>query len=475
MSKLIKNTAYYTIGNFSSKAVNFLLLPLYTAYLTPQEYGIVSSIQILTGILLIFFTLGLERAIYRLFFDYDGETGKRNFLGTIAISITITTPIVCGILFLLKNPVSSIYKSIEFYPYFAYGIITAVFMTYGMVPKISFQVKEKGKNYLFLSLLILVFRVVPVIWYVVFQKGGAVGMLKGAMIGNGLTLIFLIPITLKQINLYFDLSILKNTLKYCLPFIPMILSAWVVNMSDRIFIEQYFSTYEVGIYSLAYKIGEAVQFLCASILLAYSPFFFKIANSEVPRGKEKLFRLNRLILIFLIVAGFFVSLFSKNIIQIFFDEKYQAAYTIIPIIVLGYLFIQFNALQTKAFYQEKKTLQIMYINIVGAVLNIILNYFLIKEMSYMGAAISTAATQFVLFILTYNLAKKYYFIPFDWRIIVPAMLLFSSIVLIDIKYISTTSISFLIKIVIFIILGLATYLKLFKKIKFEIHQIEDHA
>lgn len=454
--------------------MNFLLLPLYTAYLSPDEYGIVASMNVFSGALLIFLTLGLERAIYRLFFDYDSNIGQKNFLGTLAISITITSVVGCALLFLFKNSISNIYQSIEFYPYFSYAIITAVFMTFEMIPKISFQVKEKAQSYLFLSLLILVLRVVPVIWYVVFLKAGAVGMLKGAMIGNGLTLFFLIPITLKQINFNFDFSILKNTLKFCLPFIPITLSAWVVNMSDRIFIEQMFSTYEVGIYSLGYKIGEAVQFLSLSILLAYSPFFFKIASSQIPKAKEKLFRLNRLILVFLIIAGFFVALFSKNVIQLFFDEKYHAAYKIIPIIILGYVFIQFNSLQSKAFHQNKNTVQIMFISIIGAAINIILNYFLIKELSYLGAAISTVVTQFVLFLMIYNFAKKHYFIPFDWRIITPLMVLFSVIVWFDVNYVETTLASLFIKIILFIFLSLFAYLKLLKKIKLELKKIEDH-
>lgn len=469
MSKIIKNTAYYTIGNFTSKAVNLLLLPLYTAYLSPEEYGIVSNIHVLTGVLLIFFTLGLERAIYRLFFDYDDERRRKNFLGTVAISTTITSAVVCGLLFLLQDPVSSIYNSIEFYPYFAYGIITSVFMTYAMIPKISYQLKEKGKEYLLLSYIILVFRVVPVIWCVVLLDGGAAGMLKGAMIGNGLTLFFLVPITLKQINIYFDFDILKSTLKYCLPFVPMALSAWVVNMSDRIFIEQFFSTYEVGIYSLSYKIGQSVLFLSASILLAYSPFFYKIANSTDPHAKEKLFRLNRLVLILLIIAGFVVSFFSKNIIELLFNNKYHDAYSIIPLIVLGTLFIQFNSLQTKAFHQEKKTLQLMYINIVGATINIFLNYLLIRNLSYIGAAISTTVTQFILSILVYNLAKKYYFIPFDWKYLIPLISLCSGIITIDIIYVESSWFNFSVKLVCITLLSIILYVIFNKKI---IHELE---
>ena len=174
MNKFIKNTLFYTIGNFTSKAVNLLLLPLYTSYLSPDEFGIVNSIQVLSNILIIFFTFGLERSIYRLFYDYKTENEKKDFLGTISISILFISVFACAALFLLNNHVEKIYKSITFYPYYAYGILTVFFMTFELVPKISLQVEEKAKEYLGVSLVLLLFRVLPIIWYVVFQKAGAV-------------------------------------------------------------------------------------------------------------------------------------------------------------------------------------------------------------------------------------------------------------------------------------------------------------
>lgn len=458
MLKLVKNTAYYAIGNFTSKAVNFLLLPIYTAYLTPEEYGTVSSVQVLSGVLLILLTLGLERAIYRLFFDYDDEKRQKNFLGTVAISISVTSLAICGLLFLINDPVSGIYKSIEFYPYFAYGIITAFFMTYEMVPTIAFQVKEKGKNYLYLSLTILIFRVLPVIWYVVFLNEGAVGMLKGAMIGNGLTLLFLIPITIKQINICFDLSIFKSTLRYCLPFIPMILSAWVVNMSDRIFIEQYYSTKEVGIYSLGYKIGEAVKFLSVSILMAYNPLFFKLANSlDQKKAKEKLYKINSIIVFVVLYITFIVAFFSKDIIDLLFSSEYRDAYKIIPIIALGFFFVQLISLQNLSFYQTKKTVTIMTLNIITAIINIILNFLLISKYSYFGAAVSTVITQSLFFLIIYSVSKKHYFIKNNWRLLAPALLVFIISVTVSLIYIPVSPLWIIIKILLVAAFGFILY------------------
>jgi len=448
VSKLLKGAAYYSIGNFTSKAINFLLLPLYTSYLSPGEYGIVNSMQVFSSVLTIFFTLGLERAIYRLFFDYKSDESQRDFLGTIAISIVVISVVVSGLLFVFDKPIGEIYESIDFYPYFAYAILTALFSVFELVPTISLQVKEKAGQYLILSLAILAFRVVPVLWQVVYVKAGAVGMLKGAMIGNIASLIILIPITLRQINIVFHFSTLQSTLKYCLPFIPMITSAWVINMSDRIFIERYFSTYEVGIYSLGYRIGQLVQFLSISILMTYNPYFYKLANSaDQSAAKKKLYTLNTATIAFLLFIGFLVALFSKDIIVFFFSEQYFEAYAIIPLIVLGYIFIQLISLQSLSFYQEKQTLKIMWINIAAALINIALNFIFIPKYGYFGAAYTTLITQFIYFLIIYKYARKYYFIPYNWGLLLPTFAVFIVLTIIFLMYMPVTKVMMLLKII----------------------------
>lgn len=459
MAQIVKNTVYYAIGNFVTKAVSFLLLPLYLKYLSPVDYGIVNSMQVFSGIIGIFLTFGLERSIYRLFFDYKTDSEKRAFLGTVSLSIFFLSILICLLMFLFSGTISSIYKSIPFNPYYIYAIITAFFTTFELVPFIAFQVKLKARSYLFYSLTLLVFKILPVIWFVVFMEEGAVGMLKGATVGGGLGLIILLPLTLKEITLSLKLDILKNTLAYCLPLVPLVISAWVVNMSDRIFIERYFGTYEVGIYSLGYKIGQLVQFAAVAVLMAYNPFFYKLANSEDSlQARKKIFQANNIIVLFMLLIVFSVALLSKDIIFLFFDKEYQDTYIIIPIIALGSFFVQMISLQNLSFYQAKKTLIIMYINITAACVNILLNFLLIKEYGYLGAAWATLVTQIIFFLIVYQFAKRYFFTPYNWKEIVPLVTTFCILVLVNLYFIETGWIALtsksLLLVIIVITLGL---------------------
>lgn len=455
MSKIIKNTSLYTIGNIVPQAAGFLLLPIYTRCLTPTDYGIVSSMQVLNTILAIIFTLAVERSIYRLYWDYKTEKEKKDYLGSIVVALGGIATIVLALLFLFKGLVGLIYKSIPFYPFYVYAIITAYFTVFERAPKIYLQLQQKAGSFVILSIIQFFVNTVFILWFIVELKAGATGMLKGQMIGHGMMLPVFLLIAFKIINFTVKPSILRESLKFSLPMIPGLLSAWVLSLSDRIFIERYFSLADVGIYSLGYKIAGLVLILSGAFNLAYNPVFYKLANSnDQLAARKQLFSYNNTLVMVILVICFLISLFSKEAIVIFLDARYADAYKIIPIIALAYFVSQAGGLMNRSIYQEKKTVAIMLISIFGAVLNIGLNFLLVPILGAYGAAYATVLSFTGLFIIEYWYAKKCYFIPYQWSKIVPAFLLLSFIVILSLFINIELYLSVALKIGIFIVLSI---------------------
>lgn len=423
MPKIIKNTSLYTIGNIIPQAAGFFLLPIYTRYLTPADYGIVSSMQVLNTILAVVFTLAVERSVYRLYWNYKTEKEKKDYLGSIVIALACIATIVLALLFLFKGVVGLIYKSIPFYPFYVYAIITAYFSVFGLVPKIYLQLQQKAGSFVVLSIMQFVANTAFILWFIVGVKAGAEGMLKGQMIGCGMILPVFLFIGFKIINFTVKPLILKESLKFSLPMIPALLSAWVLNLSDRIFIERYFSLADVGIYSLGYKIAGLVLILSSAFNMAYEPLFYKLANSDDQlKAKEKLFSYNNTFVMVILLICFFISLFSKEAIVILLDARYAEAYKIVPIIALAYFISQAGGLMNRSIYQEKKTVAIMMIAIFGALLNIGLNFLLVPVLGAYGAAYATVLSFTGLTIIEYWYAKRCYFIDYDWNKIMMGLL-----------------------------------------------------
>ena len=466
MSKIIKNTSIYAIGNILPQAAGFFLLPIYTRYLTPADYGIVSSMQVLNTILAVVFTLAIERSVYRLYWDYKTEKEKKDYLGSIVLALSVIATIVLALLFLFKGFVGLIYKSIPFYPFYVYAIVTAYFSVFGLVPKIYLQLKQKAGSFVILSIIQFVANTAFVLWFVVGLKTGAEGMLKGQVLGYGIMFPVFLFIGFKIINFTVNLSILKESLKFSLPMIPALLSAWVLNLSDRIFIERYFSLADVGIYSLGYKIAGLVLILASAFNVAYEPVFYKLANSDDQiAAKKQLFSYNNMYAMGVLLICFLVSLFSKEAIVILLDARYADAYKIVPIIALAYFVSLVGGLMNRSIYQEKKTVAMMLIMVSGALLNIALNFLLVPTLGAYGAAYATVLSYTGMFTVEYWYAKKCYFIDYDWNKIMKGLLVILPIV--STVYITGMNIylSLFVKLVVITCVSLFLYIRFGVQIK----------
>lgn len=416
MSKIIKNASFYTIGNILPQAVGFIILPLYTRFLSPSDYGIVSSLQVLSAIITIFLTLAIDRSVFRLYFDHKTDVLRKDYLGTITIALLFISTAVILLLFIFRGVVGQIYKSIPFFPYYYYSILAAFFAVFQIIPKIYFQLNEQAGKFVLISFAQFTFNTCFTLWFVIAELKGAEGMLKGELLANIMIMPVAVFVSYKAINFRFNYQILKESLHFSLPLIPGLISAFVLNLSDRIFIERYFTLADVGIYSLGYKIAGLISVLASSFLLAYGPVFYRYASSEnQPLAKEKLLIYNNAYIIITMLIGFFIALFSKEAIFLLLDPKYWESYKIIPIIALSYIIIQVTALFNMMIYQSKRSISLMKVGFVGAGISILLNFILVPLFGAYGAAFATLLSFLIVFFMSWKYAIKSYYIPLEWR------------------------------------------------------------
>ena len=125
---MLKNLSLYALGDIFPKAIGLFLLPIYTRYLSPEDYGLVQSMAVLSWFLIILFTFSFDRSLSRLYFDCKTEKDKKDLLGTIFYFIFIISTFLLCLLFVLQTWMDLIFTSIDFYPYFVYTIFTSYFL-----------------------------------------------------------------------------------------------------------------------------------------------------------------------------------------------------------------------------------------------------------------------------------------------------------------------------------------------------------
>jgi O-antigen/teichoic acid export membrane protein len=416
MSKLLKNTSIYTLGAILPKLGAFIFLPIYLNYLTQEEYGIVTSMLVLNGFFVVFFTLCLPRSLYRIYYDYKDEKDKEILVGTITSAVLIIGLLVTFLMYVFNSKIELIFKDIPFFPYYWLTILLTFCQAIVSIPVILIQIKEKAFQFILLNIVFFILKSLLIFWFIIYKSEGVEGYLKGELIAAIISIPVYYFLIRKQIKFTIKTTVLTKTLLYSIPLIPGIFSAWILDLSDRIFIENYIGPADVGLYSLAYQISGVVSILTSSFKQAYDPYFYKIANTtEVKEAKIRLYKTNNLFLKITIFISFLVVFFSRELVIMFFDESYWEAFLIIPIISLSYVISQSIGLLNVMMYQEKKTLYTMTTLIVSALVNIILNFILIPRIGIYGAAWSTVASVIVNLFISYQFAKKTFFVPFNWK------------------------------------------------------------
>jgi O-antigen/teichoic acid export membrane protein len=419
MSRLIKNTALYTLGNLIPKAAAFFLLPLYTRVLIPADYGIISAVGLLGSICVILFSLAIDRSVCRLYWDHKTDEAQALYLGSVILPLWVISSVMLFLLiFPLRGVVSLAFTSIPFFPYYVLAIVAAYLQVFGLIPKAVLRVRQQAGAFLWLSLAEFLITTGCVIWFILIRREGASGMLKGLMAGPLVLAPVYIIYSFRIMHPALSLPVLRQSLRFSLPMIPVLLCSWVLSITDRIFIERYFSMSDVGLYSLGYRIAGLALVVCGAFSMAYNPLFFEVASSvDQVAAKARLYKYNNAYVLFLLFICFTISFFSREVIGLFLDARYLEAYKIVPVISLAYFISLTSGLLNLSVYQTKSTLPMMWVQVAAALVNVGLNALMVPRFGAYGAAWATVFSFCIMFAVAYPMAKRRYFIPFNWRVI----------------------------------------------------------
>ena len=398
---LAKNTAIVSIGKICTQLITFFLLPVYTAVLSNEEYGVVDLLNTLTSLLLPIVTLQIEQGIFRYLIDCRENNEKQIKLITTIIRFMIIQSIACIVIFLCVSPfIHNEYK---------YFLIANLLM--GIFSSLLLQIcRGLGDNatYAIGSFITGAFTVVLNVIFIVAFRWGAYGMLGATAISNFICAVYIF--LKRKIYKYikpkqFDKKILKEIIKYSVPLIPNMISWWIVSASDRTIISAVIGIAQNGIYSAANKFSGVFTTLYSVFNLTWTESASININSE---DRDEFFSkiLDFVIRFFgcLCLGTIAVMPFVFNIL---INEKFAEAYYQIPILILGSVFNILVSFVGSIYVAKKLTKEIAKTSVISAVINIFVNIVLIKSIGLYAASISTVIAYALMFIYRWIDVKKY--------------------------------------------------------------------
>jgi len=250
--------------------------------------------------------------------------------------------------------------------------------------------------------------------FVLFLHYGIAGVFLAQFIGGGLAFLlgFYFSRSSYEYKFYFDKF--REMAKFSIPLVPSLLAAYVLGYADRVMIKSYMTLNDVGLFGVGYRFTSVVSLVMYAIQGSITPIIFaNYKHENTPKELSRIF--NYFVFLALLVISF-LSLFSLEIIKILTTPDYYYASKIIPLLVLATLFSGMYVF-TPGLSIEKKTKLISIISVLGAVINISLNFIMIPAFGIIGASSVTLASSIFMFFAYFYFSQKYYYIPFPKKIL----------------------------------------------------------
>ena len=402
--KLVKNTIIVALGKICTQFISFFLLPLYTAFLSAEEYGTVDLLNTYISLLLPLVFLQLDQAVFRFLIDVrkdENEDSKKSLITTTVLMVIFQAIVFIIFYIIVGEYISNKYK---------YFLATNVVAT--MLSNIFLQISRGlGDNltYSVGSLVSGAGTVILNVLLIAIFKFGAYGMLISNFVANILCAIFII-LKLKVYK-YIDIStfnkkLLKKILKYSIPLIPNQLSWWIISVSDRTIITYFLGLGSNGIYSVANKFSA----ICISIFGIFNLTWTEFTSMYInDKDRDKFFSniMNKALRIFIPLCLGIIAFMPFVFDYLITGSEYKTAYNQIPILMISAIFNILVSLISSMYVALKKSKDIAKTTIYSAIINIFLNLFLIKFIGLYAASLSTLIAYMCMAIYRYIDVKKY--------------------------------------------------------------------
>ncbi|MGB2050704.1 MAG: lipopolysaccharide biosynthesis protein [Flavobacteriaceae bacterium] len=431
LKTLYKQTFIYGLATVVPKMLSFLLVRLHTDKAVLEnvaDYGDVSLIFAYFVLFNVLLAYGMETAFFRFL---NSEQKKKSVLSTSAISLVLTSILVLVIGYFFRDQVSRITHIDTDYIVLVLWIL--FFDALVIIPFAYLRAMGKPIKYTVLKLLNVVLNLGLNVVLLLFLKSWAESstfwttfyrpnfevhyIFIANLVASGVTFLTLISFYFK-LNYNFDAKLWKQMLRYAFPVLIAGIAFSINETFDRILLERLLpdnlAKDAIGTYSACYKLALFMMLFATAYRLGIEPFFF--SNAKAKDAKANYAKILEFFVIFgaliLLTVVVFVDILKLILIP---NEAYWEAMTVVPILLLAYLFLGVYHNLSVWYKITDRTKFGAYISIFGALITLLINIIFIPKFGYMASATATLFAYAAMALTSYILGKKYYSIPYNLK------------------------------------------------------------
>ncbi len=422
-ASLGKHGFVYAIGIMLDKVVAFMMLPIYTRFMTTTDYGLLQLVGVTLEIVSIVAGSRLATGIFRYYHKADTDREKHQVLGTALVLMAVLYFACAGILWIFAEPVSQlVWKTTEYANLIRVGGVGFAFSSLLIVPTSHLQLIKRSGTFVAINAAKLGVQLTMNIILVVFLSMGAMGILIGTLVANVVIGLVLVGMLIRVAGLRFSGAAARNLLRFGIPMIGTQIAGVMLTSGDRFFLQNEDGTSAVGIYGLAYMFGfllTAIGYL--PFQTAWEPVRFEVAKRE--DRNEIYSRVFVYFNILLMTVAMGIAVYVKDVLVIMADPAFHSAADLVPVILIAYALYSWTKVLDLGILISEKTEFVTLANFVAAGVAFVAYALLIPRYFGFGAAWATVIAFAVRLVMIHIYSQRLWRIEYRWSPVVRVVLL----------------------------------------------------
>jgi O-antigen/teichoic acid export membrane protein len=411
---LLSDVAVYGISSLLSQLIGFLLLPVYTRFLTPDDFGVIGMLSIVTLLFGPLANLGMNNAIFRRFNLDKDESARGQVLSTGLCSVAISSLLLLAISFVLAEGLARLtVGSADAAPLVRLSLLSAAAATIGTVPLSILRAGRRVKTTAAINISKLLISVCCTIWLVVVLGRGVWGVVVGTLVGEVIMAVVQLGITLRSFRWAAKFETWKRMALYGVPFVPHHVQAVALGLFGQYMVREMLGLAETGLYLVAARFALPVSFVVNAVQNSWVAYKFQIHAEDQDAKSFFASTLTYYIagLSYLWVA---VSLWGPELVRLMTAPNFHKAaglvwaLTLIPV-AQGIYYMSGTGGEL-----SDNTRHYPLVSLAGLVTVVAGAFALIRDMGALGAALATALGWVVMGIVIYYFSQRRYAIAYDW-------------------------------------------------------------
>lgn len=421
--KLIKNTAILSFGTFSTKILSFILIPIYSHYLTPEAFGQVDIILTVLSILYVVVSLQSIESSFRFIQDCDNDKSRVKVVTNSFFISAIGIVIYEIVLFII-----TIYFSLDHYLIFSIYVpisITSFLLLH------TIRGMNKTSSFVVSNVLATIVAASSNIVLIVYFRQGAMSLLIAPIISNTCIIIFVTLyhkfwryIKIKSL----DMNEVKKHLKFSLPLIPNAVSLWLLASVGRFVILYYYGNEATGLLAFTLKFPLLLGTIAATFHMAWQ--INAVDNFNNKGDSDYLSKVFNNYLTILLSVLIIILPATKILILTIMGKAYVSTWIYVPLFMIAIVFKYNASFYNANYYALKKTKIVFTSTVIAALIYLVLSIILAKKLYITGIGISYVIAEIMHWYYLILKSPKDSKIYIDYRKITPTLIvLFISLII----------------------------------------------